>query len=84
MKQMHSKEFDALLQMPAPDRYALFIRRVADLKKFGVSVRLTAGVLYLMTMAFKRFPFGLTSNSPMRASTRWKKKLPLKFHCKNG
>jgi hypothetical protein len=30
MKQMHSKEFDALLQMPAPDRYALFIRRVAD------------------------------------------------------
>jgi len=30
MKQMHSKEFDALLQLPAPDRYALFIRRVAD------------------------------------------------------
>lgn len=30
MKQMHDEEFAALLGMPAPDRYALFVRRVAD------------------------------------------------------
>jgi hypothetical protein len=30
MKQMQDKEFAALIGMPAPDRYALFVRRVAD------------------------------------------------------
>jgi hypothetical protein len=30
MKQMHDKEFSALLGLPAPDRYAVFVSRVAD------------------------------------------------------
>jgi hypothetical protein len=30
MKQVHDKEFSTLLGMPAPERYALFVRRVAD------------------------------------------------------
>jgi len=30
MKQIHDKEFEALIAMPAPERYALFVRRVVD------------------------------------------------------
>ena len=30
MKQIHDKEFTALIGLPAPERYALFVRRVAD------------------------------------------------------
>jgi len=30
MKQIHDKEFTALIGMPAPERYAIFVRRVAD------------------------------------------------------
>lgn len=33
MKQMRDKEFSALLGMPAPERYAVFVRRVADLEE---------------------------------------------------
>jgi hypothetical protein len=42
MKHVHDKEFSAVVAMPAPDRYALFVRRVADWQEVW-SLRSSAG-----------------------------------------
>lgn len=48
MKQVHDKEFAEMIGMPPPDRYALFVRRVADWKEVW-SLRTSDGWCLLAT-----------------------------------